>query len=138
LNEANHLPQPDRDRPLIAACHDLAQRIRTGGPDGEIDEWSIYDESLRRLVRWAEETGCFHEKLQPLKEGGREHDLTFVEERHLGSSSRNRRPQAMLFRLKPVLRLWCPLCLWNIWIGLSIRTSFSPTRSHLLVWEVIA
>jgi hypothetical protein len=80
LNEATPLPQPDCDRPLIEAFHDLAERLRPGGPDGEIDEWSIYDESLRRLVRWAEEAGCFFENLQPLKEGGREHDLTFIEE----------------------------------------------------------
>lgn len=80
MNESDFLPQPDRDRPLIEACDDLAGRIRPGGTDGEIDEWSIYDESLRRLVRWAEERGCFFEGLQPLIEGGREHDLTFVEE----------------------------------------------------------
>lgn len=80
MNEERSLPQSDSDRPLIEACHDLAERLRPGGPYGEIDEWSIYDESLRRLVRWAEETGCFFENLQPLKEGGREHDLVFIEE----------------------------------------------------------
>ena len=80
LNEQESLPQPDRDRPLGDACNDLAGRLRPSGPDGEINEWSIYDESLRRLVRWAEEAGCFFEGLQPLKEGGREHDLTFIEE----------------------------------------------------------
>lgn len=80
LNETASLPHPDRDRTLVEACHDLAGRLRPSGPDGEIDEWSIYDESLRLLVRWAEESGCFFEDLQPLKEGGREHDLTFSEE----------------------------------------------------------
>ena len=80
MNEPTPLPQPDCDRPLITAFHDLGPRLRPSGPDGEIDEWSIYDESLRRLVRWAEEEGCFFENLQPLKEGGREHDLTFIEE----------------------------------------------------------
>jgi hypothetical protein len=80
LNESSRIPQPDRDRTLFEAHHDLAGRLRPGGPDGEIDEWSIYDESLRRLVRWSEEAGCFFEDLQPLKEGGREHDLTFIEE----------------------------------------------------------
>ena len=80
LNESNCLPQPDRDRPLIEAFDDLAGCLRPSGSHGEIDEWSVYDESLRRLVRWAEEAGCFFEKLQPLKEGGREHDLTFIEE----------------------------------------------------------
>jgi hypothetical protein len=79
LNEPAFLPQPDFDRPLIEAFHDLAERLRSGGPDGEIDEWSVYDESLRRLVRWSQEAGCFFENLQPLKEGGREHDLTYVE-----------------------------------------------------------
>lgn len=80
MNEPAPLPQPNGDRSLIEVFHDLAERLRPGGPDGEIDEWSIYDESLRRLVRWAEEAGCFFENLQPLKEGGREHDLTFIEE----------------------------------------------------------
>jgi hypothetical protein len=80
LNESDLIPSPDRDRSLIEACNDLAKSLRPGGPDGEIDEWSVYDESLRRLVSWAEEAGCFFEGLQPLKEGGREHDLTFVEE----------------------------------------------------------
>lgn len=79
MNEPTLLPHPDGDRPLIEACNDLAGCLRPGGTDGEIDEWSIYDESLRRLVRWAEERGCFFEDLQPLIEGGREHDLTFVE-----------------------------------------------------------
>lgn len=80
LNESNRLPQSHRDRSLVEACYDLGERLRPGGPHGEIDEWSIYDESLRRLVRWAEEAGCFFENLQPLKEGGREHDLTFIEQ----------------------------------------------------------
>ncbi len=80
MNEPARLPQPDRDRPLIEACNDLAGRLRPSGPDGKIDEWSIYDESFRRLVRWAEDSGCYFEDLQPLKEGGREHDLTFLEE----------------------------------------------------------
>jgi hypothetical protein len=80
LNDPEFLPQPDRDRTLVDTTDDLAGRLRPGGPDGEIDEWSVYDESLRRLVRWAEETGCFFEGLQPLKEGGREHDLIFIEE----------------------------------------------------------
>lgn len=80
LNETESLPQPDRDRPLGDACNDLAGRLRPSGPDGEIDKWSVYDESFRRLVRWAEDKGCFFEGVQPLKEGGREHDLTFIEE----------------------------------------------------------
>jgi hypothetical protein len=80
LNESVRLPQPDRDRALNDARDDLAGRLCAGGPDGEIDEWSIYDESFRRLVRWSEEKGCFFKDLQPLKEGGREHDLTFAEE----------------------------------------------------------
>jgi hypothetical protein len=79
LNERD-LPSQNRDRSLIEVCNDLARRLCSSGPDGEIDEWSIYDESLRRLVNWAEEAGCFFENLQPLKEGGREHDLTFIED----------------------------------------------------------
>lgn len=80
LNEQSRLPFPHRNRPLVEAYHDLAGCIRPSGPDGEIDEWSVYDESLRRLVQWAEQAGCFFENVQPLKEGGREHDLTFDEE----------------------------------------------------------
>jgi hypothetical protein len=81
LNEQNRILKPDRDRSLVEACYEFAERVRPGGPYGEIDEWSIYDESLRRLVQWAEDSGCFFENLQSLKEGGREHDLTFVEEK---------------------------------------------------------
>lgn len=79
MNEQNRILKPDRDRSLVEACYEFAERVRPGGPYGEIDEWSIYDESLRRLVQWAEDSGCFFENLQPLKEGGREHDLTFIE-----------------------------------------------------------
>ncbi len=77
MNEPARLPRPDRDRPLHEVIEDFGERVRPGGPYGEIDEWSIYDETFRRLVRWAEDRGCFFEGLQPLKEGGREHDLTF-------------------------------------------------------------
>lgn len=79
LNEQSRLPIPHCIRPLVEAYHDLAGRLRPSGPDGAIDEWSVYDESLRRLVQWAEQVGCFFENVQPLKEGGREHDLTFCE-----------------------------------------------------------
>lgn len=75
MNEPAFLPQPNRDRPLVEAFHDLAERLRPSGPYGEIDEWSVYDESFRRVVAWAGETDRFFEGLQPLKEGGREHDL---------------------------------------------------------------
>lgn len=77
LNETAALPQPDRDRPLLEVIEEFGERLRPGGSYGEIDEWSVYDESFRRLQAWAEENGCHYERLQPLKEGGREHDLTF-------------------------------------------------------------
>lgn len=77
MDEAKRLPQPDRDRPLDEVIEDFGRRLRPGGPDVEIDEWSVYDESFRRLVSWADENGRFYEGLQALKEGGREHDLTF-------------------------------------------------------------
>jgi len=77
LDEAKRLPQSDRDRTLDEGIKDFGRRLCPVGPDGEIDDWSIYDESFRRLVAWAEETGRFYEGLQALKEGGREHDLTF-------------------------------------------------------------
>jgi len=77
LNEQSRLPLPDRDRPLDEVIEDFGRRLRPGGPDGEINEWSIYDESFRRLVAWAEETGRFYQDLEALKEGGREHDLIY-------------------------------------------------------------
>jgi hypothetical protein len=77
LNEQFRLPLPDRDRPLDEVISNFGRCLRPGGPDGEIDEWSIYDESFRRLVAWAEETGRFHQDFEALKEGGREHDLTY-------------------------------------------------------------
>jgi hypothetical protein len=76
LNEQARLPLTDRDRSLDEVIADFARRVCPGGPYGEIDEWSVYDESFRRLVAWAGETDRFFEGLQPLKEGGREHDLT--------------------------------------------------------------
>lgn len=80
MNEQALLPEPDRDRSLIEAYDDLGRSLRPGGTDGQIDEWSVYEESFRGLVKWAEEKGCFFEGLQPLIEGGREHDLTFLEQ----------------------------------------------------------
>lgn len=80
LNEPAQLPHPDRDRSLNEVIYDFGECLRPDGPDGEIDEWSVYDENLRRLVRWAEQAGCFFEGLQPLREGGREHDVTFIED----------------------------------------------------------
>lgn len=77
MNEQEQLPQPDRDRTLEDVHKSFAGRVCPGGPYGEIDEWSLYDESFRRLVAWAIGCGCFYEGLRPLKEGGREHDLTF-------------------------------------------------------------
>lgn len=77
LNEQGQLPQPDRDRTLEDVRSDFAGRVCPSGPYGEIDEWSLYDESFRRLVAWAIDCECFFEGLRPLKEGGREHDLTF-------------------------------------------------------------
>lgn len=77
LNETAALPQPDRDRPLLEVIEEFGERLRPSGSYGEIDEWSIYDESFRRLQAWAEESGCHYESLQPLREGGREHDLTY-------------------------------------------------------------
>jgi len=75
LNEPSKLPPTNRDRPLLEIIEEFGKCLRAGGSDDEIDEWSVYDENLRRLIGWAESEGCFHEGLQPLKEGGREHDL---------------------------------------------------------------
>lgn len=75
MDEQARLPRPDRDRPLAEVFAELCGRLCPGGPHGEIDEWSIYDESFRRIVAWAQEFGCYYQGLQPLREGGREHDL---------------------------------------------------------------
>ena len=77
MNEQARLPFPDRDRPLQEVVEEFGERVRPGGSYGEIDEWSVYDETFRRFVQWAADTGCFLEGWEPLKEGGREHDLTF-------------------------------------------------------------
>lgn len=78
MKEDFTLPYPTRDRSLTEVLQDYGERLRPGGPYGEIDEWSLYDESFRRLVAWAEESGCYFPELRPLKEGGREHDLTYL------------------------------------------------------------
>lgn len=78
MNEKSALPCKTRDRPLPQVVQDFGERVRPGGPYGEIDEWSLYDESFRRLVAWSEASGCFFPDLEPLKEGGREHDLTHL------------------------------------------------------------
>ena len=77
MDEQNRLPLPDRDCPLHEVIEDFGRSLRPSGADDEIDEWSVYDESFRRLVTWAEASGRFHEGLQALMEGGREHDLTY-------------------------------------------------------------
>ena len=78
MDEPARLPQPDRDRPLHEVIQDFGRCLCPDGPYGPIDEWSIYDESLRRLVSWAKEQGRWYPGLAPLKEGGREHDVTHV------------------------------------------------------------
>jgi hypothetical protein len=76
LDEPARLPQTDRDRPLREVLEDFGRCLRPDGPYGGIDEWSIYDESFRRLVRWSVERECRYETLEPVREGGREHDVT--------------------------------------------------------------
>lgn len=76
LDEPARLPCPDQDRPLDEVLADFGRCLRPDGPYGEIDEWSVYDESFRRFVRWARETGCYFPDLRPLRTGGREHDVT--------------------------------------------------------------
>ncbi|MEO8616211.1 MAG: hypothetical protein ABI600_13785 [Luteolibacter sp.] len=77
MDEPNRLPLPDRDCPLHEVIRDFGRCLCPGGADGEIDEWSVYDESFRRFVAWAEESGRFYQGLQALIEGGREHDLIY-------------------------------------------------------------
>ena len=50
---------------------DFKRSLCPSGADDEIDE------SLHRLVAWAEESGRFYQELQALVEGGRKHDLIY-------------------------------------------------------------
>jgi hypothetical protein len=75
LDEHARLPHPDQDRSLEEVIEDFSRCLRPDGPYGPFDEWSVYDESFRRIVRWAQDSGCYFEDLRPLKEGGREHDV---------------------------------------------------------------
>ena len=77
MHDKTSLPQADCDRSLNQVIKDFGERVRPGGSYGGIDEWDLRDESFRRLVKWAEDERCFFEGLEPLKEGGREHDLTY-------------------------------------------------------------
>ncbi len=60
LDEKNRLPQPDRDCSLHEVIKNFGASLRLNGPDDEIDVWSINDESFRRLVNWARESGRFY------------------------------------------------------------------------------
>ncbi|MDA7888207.1 hypothetical protein N9A86_02340 [Akkermansiaceae bacterium] len=77
MHEDTPLPSADLDRPLQQVIQEFGERVHPGSSDGEIDEWDLRDESFRRLVKWAEDEGCFFEGLKPLVEGGREHDLIY-------------------------------------------------------------
>lgn len=80
LNDEKHLPPSNRDCSLPEVIHDLSGGVRPGGPDGEIDDWSLYEDSFRQIVEWSDAQGQFYENLQPVKEGGREHDLSHIED----------------------------------------------------------
>lgn len=77
MDESDCLPEENCDRPLDQVVQEFGRRLRPSGSDGEIDEWSLYDESFRRFAAWAKDEGCFYPTLKALKEGGREHDLTY-------------------------------------------------------------
>jgi len=77
LYEETPIPRPDQDRALHEVIKDFGECLSAGGSHREIDERDLYDESFRRLIAWAKEKESFFEGLQPLKEGGREHDLIF-------------------------------------------------------------
>jgi hypothetical protein len=44
--------------------------VSPSGPYGEINEWSLYDESFRRLVAWTIDSSYFYKGLRPLRQGG--------------------------------------------------------------------
>jgi hypothetical protein len=71
------LPEPDQDRALQAAIHDFSRVLPANGSiNGDKAEADCAD-YFRSFESEARRLGLLHEGLQPVMEGGREHDITF-------------------------------------------------------------
>lgn len=71
------LPQPGKDRALVDAANDFRRVLH---PDGEIAGQENYldrSEQIQIIEREARRLGVLYDGLEPLVEGGREHDLTY-------------------------------------------------------------
>jgi hypothetical protein len=75
--EDTGLPQPGKDRSIIDAADDFRRVLH---PDGEVARQEDYldrSEQFRIIEDEARRLGVLHDSLEPLVEGGREHDLTY-------------------------------------------------------------
>jgi hypothetical protein len=71
------LPQPGQDRSLVDAVDDFRRVLH---PDGEVDGQEDYldrSEQFRIIEATARRLGFLFDHLEPVVEGGREHDLIF-------------------------------------------------------------
>ena len=71
------LPQPGKDRSLVDAANDFRRVLH---PDGEIPGQEDYldrSEQIQIIEGEARRLGLLYDGLEPLVEGGREHDLTY-------------------------------------------------------------
>ena len=71
------LPQPGQDRSLVDAVDDFRRVLH---PDGEVDGQEDYldrSEQFQIIEATARRLGFLFDHLEPVVEGGREHDLIF-------------------------------------------------------------
>lgn len=71
------LPQPGKDRSLVDAANDFRRVLH---PDGEVagqEDYLDRSEQFRIIESEARRLGVLYDGLEPLVEGGREHDLTY-------------------------------------------------------------
>lgn len=77
-SEAGRLPDPDQDRTLEAASHDIRGVLLADGTlDGDEDRLDLLSRQLEIIAIAALKHGYFHENPIILRMGGVEHDLAF-------------------------------------------------------------
>jgi len=69
------LPDPDQDRTLNSAIGELSGVPPSNGAGDGIETAADSSEHFRRLEEWAQKSGVVYDGLNPVLEGGREHDL---------------------------------------------------------------
>ena len=80
-SEAGRLPDPDQDRTLEAATHDICGVLLADGTfDGDEDRLDLISGQLEIIAIAALRHGYFHENPIILRMGGVEHDIAFVGE----------------------------------------------------------